>query len=218
MSVPWAASAMPTFNTTDNTYTFTVRSGLKWSDGTPIDANTFAYSINRSLSPCTGSAVGYYLYPLKDAATFNTEKCGSDGSTITGAIKTLIGDSITVPDSQTIVFHLSAPAPYFLDGLSYPTGDAQPQQLISQYGSTWTSHLTDGGGFGGNIYKVKVWDHKGNLDLIANPSFWGTQPKLKEVDFKIYQTTDAEYSSLSGRHAGPGSRATRPVQSLQGPL
>ena len=25
-------------------YTFKIRSGLKWSDGTPIDANTFAYS------------------------------------------------------------------------------------------------------------------------------------------------------------------------------
>src|SRR5215469_16986951 len=44
--VPWAASSMPTFNASNNTYTFTVRNGLRWSDGTPIDANTFAYSIN----------------------------------------------------------------------------------------------------------------------------------------------------------------------------
>ena len=60
---------MPTFNAADNTYTFKVRSGLKWSDGTPIDANTFAYSINRSLSPCTASPVTYYMFPIKDAAS-----------------------------------------------------------------------------------------------------------------------------------------------------
>ena len=52
---PWAATGMPSFDPSTNTYTFKVRSGLKWTDGTPIDANTFAYSINRSLNPCTGS-------------------------------------------------------------------------------------------------------------------------------------------------------------------
>ena len=47
---------MPKPTDNNRTYTFKIRPGLKWSDGTPIDANTFAYSINRSLSPCTGSA------------------------------------------------------------------------------------------------------------------------------------------------------------------
>jgi oligopeptide transport system substrate-binding protein len=196
---PWAASAMPTFDTTNNTYTFKVRSGLKWSDGTPIDANTFAYSINRSLSPCTASPVTYYLFPIKDAQAFSTETCNSNGS-IGGKIQSLIGDSLTVPDSQTLVIKLSAPAPYFLQAICYPTAFAQPEQLINQYGAkNWSNHLTDNGGFGGNLYKVKVWDHKGNLDVIRNTSFWGTQPKLREVDFKIFQTVDAEYSSyLSG--------------------
>jgi len=191
---PWAASSMPTFDASSNTYTFTVRQGLKWSDGTPIDANTFAFSLNRSLSPCTGSAVTYYLYPIKDAQAYSTETCKSDG-TISGKIQSLIGDSITVPDSQTIKIQLTSPAPYFLEALTYPTGDAQPQQLIQQFGEKdWTNHLTDNGGFGGNLYKVKAWDHKGNLDLVRNTSFWGTQPKLREVDFHIYKTGDSEYA------------------------
>ena len=198
---PWAAAAMPSFDSATNTYTFNIRPNLKWSDGTPIDANTFAYSINRSLSPCTGSGVTYYMYSIKDAPAFSTEKCGSDGVSVAGTIKSLIGDSITVADPQTLKIHLSAPAPYFLDGLSYPTGDAQPQQLIQQYGTkNWTDHLTDNGGFSGNLYKVKVWDHKGNLDLVRNDSFWGTKPKLREVDFKIYKTGAAEYADyLDGK-------------------
>ncbi len=60
---PWAAASMPTFDTTTNVYTFKIRPGLKWSDGTPIDANTFAYSINRSLSPCT--RIGCHVLPLR---------------------------------------------------------------------------------------------------------------------------------------------------------
>jgi oligopeptide transport system substrate-binding protein len=198
--VPWAATSMPSFNAANNTYTVTVRSGLKWSDGTPIDANTFAYSINRSLSPCTASPVTYYMFPIKDAQAFSTETCASNG-TVGGKIASLIGDSVSVPNSQTLVITLNAPAPYFLQAICYPTAYAQPEQLIQKYGSkNWTAHLTDNGGFGGNLYKVSVWDHKGNLDLVRNASFWGITPKLREVDFKIYQTLSAEYSDyLIGR-------------------
>ena len=100
-----------------------------------------------------------------------------------------------MPDSQTLEIHLSAPAPYFLEAICYPTADAQPEQLISKYGETaWTTHLADNGGFGGNMYKVQTWDHKGNVILVRNPNFWGTAPKLREVDFKVYQTVNAEYS------------------------
>ena len=53
------------------TYAFHLRKGMVWSDGTPIDAATFAYSINRALDPCTGSDVAYYLYNIKGAAHFN---------------------------------------------------------------------------------------------------------------------------------------------------
>jgi oligopeptide transport system substrate-binding protein len=199
--VPNAITAMPTFDATANTYTFKIKPGLKWSDGSPIDANTFAYSINRSLNPCTGSFVTYYLYPIKDAQAFSTETCGNDGTTIKGKIQTLIGDSLTVPDSQTLVITLSQAAPYFLQALCYPTAFAQPKQLIDQFGSKdWTNHLADGGGFGGYLYKVKVWDHKGNLDEIRNTAFWGQQPKIREVDFKIYQTTASEYADyLDGK-------------------
>ena len=33
------------------TYTFTIRNGLKFADGTPVTAQDFAYSINRALAP-----------------------------------------------------------------------------------------------------------------------------------------------------------------------
>jgi oligopeptide transport system substrate-binding protein len=199
-AIPWAATGMPKFDPTTNTYTFTLRAGLKWSDGTPIDASTFAYSLNRSLSPCIGSPVSYYLFAIKDAEAFYTENCGAD-KTISGRISSLIGDSITAPDTSTLDITLGSPAPYFLEAMTYPTAFAQPEQLINQYGSHgWTSHLIDHGGFGGNLFKVKLWDHFGNLHLIRNDSFWGARIKLSEVDFKIYQSIDAEYADyLDGR-------------------
>ena len=195
---PWAALAMPTFDAGTNTYTFTIRPGLKWSDGTPIDATTYAYSLNRSLSPCTGSPTAYYLYPLKDAPAFSTQTC-TNGA-ITGTIQSLIGDSLLVPDDHTLLIKLTAPAPYLLAALTTPIAFAQPEQLIERYGNrAWVDHLTDTGGFGGNLYRVKSWDHKGHLDLVACLSSCGAgvargfgqhtgAPRLHELAFFFYQT------------------------------
>jgi peptide/nickel transport system substrate-binding protein/oligopeptide transport system substrate-binding protein len=196
--IPWAAASAPVYDAAAKTYTIKVKPGLRWTDNTPINAQTYEYSINRALSPCTASPVTYYMFAIKDAPAFSTEKCGSDGVTVNGPIKSLIGDSLNAPDTQTLVITLSANAPYFLQALCYPTAFAQPQQLIQQYGvKEWTSHLT---GFGGNLYKLQTWDHKGNVILVRNDSFWGAKPKLREIDFKVYQTVAAQYADyLDGR-------------------
>jgi oligopeptide transport system substrate-binding protein len=164
---PWAAAGMPTFDAASHTYTFHIRPGLKWSDDTPIDASTYAYSLNRELNPCSGSLTTYFLYPIRDAEAFSTETCSPAGTAIQGKIQTLIGDSLLIPDNQTLVIKLAALAPYLLSALTTPLGEAQPEQLITRYGShNWINHLTGDGGFGGNLYRVKSWDHKGHLGHI----------------------------------------------------
>ena len=82
--VPDLATSVPKPTNGGKTYTFHLRSGMKWSDGAPIDANVFAYSINRSLDPCTGSDVASYLYNIKGAADFNGGTCpeGAKVSTV----------------------------------------------------------------------------------------------------------------------------------------
>lgn len=133
------------------TYTFHLYADLKFSDGQPIRAADFAYSINRSLDPCVASPVSYYLYELADAATFNGETCTKGALDLatgqTGAvITTLIGDSIQTPDSQTLVLKLAAPAAYFLEALTYPTSYPLEKSLLDKYpDGQWVMHLNEGG-------------------------------------------------------------------------
>lgn len=196
---PWAAQGMPTVSSDGLTYTFKVKSGLKWSDGTPITSETYAYSINRAEDPCTASPAAYYLYTLKDALTFNTAETCTNGK-ISGKIQTLIGDSITTPDAQTLVLTLAQPAAYFLEAMTYPTSYAVPEQLVQQYPTDWTQHLTDNGGFGGNLYKLTLWNHAGKLVMQRNDAFWGTKPKLREIDITFYKDATTAYNSyLSGK-------------------
>src|SRR5262249_20747539 len=194
--------ALPTVSDGGLTYTFKIRPGLKWSDGTPIDANTFAYSWNRGLDPCTTSGAASYLYPIKGAAAFNAGTCPDPTADNPVSTDTLIGKSIVMQDPQTLVITLEKPYAYFLPTVAATAIVlASPQQLIEKYGlKSWTEHLADGTGFGGSLFKVTQWDHKGTVQLTRNESFWGTKPKLRQINFKIYKDPDTSYNSyLNGQ-------------------
>jgi ABC-type transport system substrate-binding protein len=197
--IPWAAQRID-LSADGRTYTFQLRPGLAWSDGAPIDASTFAYAINRALHPCTRSLVAFYLYPIKDAVRFNTQRCGSDGSAQPApgqtmpALGSLVGDSIVVRDPHILVLTLAQPVAYFLAALAYPTAYAVPRQLVDRFGSEWIWHLTDNGGSGGGMFILKTWGDDGHLVLARNDRYWGAHPRLRELDLLPAPDARAGYS------------------------
>jgi peptide/nickel transport system substrate-binding protein/oligopeptide transport system substrate-binding protein len=169
-------------------YTFTLRAGMTWSDGAPITAQDFAYSINRTLDPCTKSPAASYLLPIKDAGVFHSQQC-SEGKA-TGAIPTLISHSLLVRDPLTLTIQLEHPTPSFLAQLTYPSAWAVPRKLIDAYGADWAGHLADNGGVGGDLFKITTMDLSAKIVLQRNERFWGTKSILRELDFIVYPGTD----------------------------
>jgi ABC-type transport system substrate-binding protein len=165
------------------TYTFTLRSGLKFSNGDKLDANDVAYSINRAIDPATKSNVSSYLSLLKDYDKFSG-----------GQVKTLIGDSIIVKDANTISLVISKPAAYFLQALNYSTGDVVNKNLTTKYGAKWVDHLQEGAGDG--PFMVKSYSHTTGLVLVPNPNFYGFKPKLQEIDYTITGDRDSTFKSM----------------------
>jgi peptide/nickel transport system substrate-binding protein/oligopeptide transport system substrate-binding protein len=207
--VDWAAASHE-ISADGLIYTFHLRKGMTWSDGTPIDATTFAYSINRALDPCLLSVVSNYLFDLAGAATFNAATCPP------GAIRstaTLIGSSIQTPDPLTLRLTLAHPAAYFLTTLTWPTSWAVPQTLIERYTSpdpthmttsTWTEHLLDNGPFGGNLYLLMSWRHtqtsstgRGSLVLQRNERYWGKKPVLRRIEYTLYQDVTTAWGDFA---------------------
>ena len=105
------------------TWTFKLRSGLMFSDGTPITSADVVYSITRALSPATQSPLGlYYLNIIQGASAFNA-----------GTAKTLTG--VSAPDASTVVIVARKPAAYFLQTLTYPTSYVVEQSVIKRWGT-----------------------------------------------------------------------------------
>jgi len=161
------------------TYTFTLKSGLRFSDGTLLDANDVAYSLNRVLLPTTKSSVSGYLNLLKDS-----------NKVMNGEIPTLIGDSIIVKSSSVISLVISKPAAYFLEALTYSTGDVVEKKLIDKYGTDWTNHLNEGGGSG--PFKVLSYSHTTGLVLVPNSNYTEFRPKIQKI---IYVITGGDQDS-----------------------
>lgn len=164
------------------TYTFKLRSGLKFSDGTPLTADDVAYSLNRVLLPATKSPVIGYLSLLKDFDKITG-----------GQIKTIIGDSIIVKDPLTIELVISKPAAYFLEALTYSTGDVVERKLTDKYGATWVDHLAEGGGDG--PFKVQSYGHTTALVLVPNPNYYAFQPKMQKIVYTIASDRDSNYKA-----------------------
>ena len=55
-------------------YTFKLRQGATWSDGTPVTAEDFVYSWRRLQDPATAAEYASMLYPVKGAEEINTGK------------------------------------------------------------------------------------------------------------------------------------------------
>ncbi len=109
-----------------------------------------------------------------------------------GAISSIIGDSLITPDPYTIEIKVSQPVAFFLDTLAQPAAYTVEQSLIKKYGNNWTDHLQEGGGDG--PFKVKNYVHQQELDIVSNPNYYSPQPQLKEVIFPFYKQQDAAYS------------------------
>ncbi len=183
------------------TWTFHLKPGLKFSDGTPLQAADVAYSIDRALQPATQSTVApLYLSLIKDADQL-----------LAGRITTLINDSIQTPDPQTVVITTRKKAAYFPAMLTYPCSYVVEKSLITQYGSKFTDFLTGGGGAG--PFKVAQYTHGIGINFVPNPNYYGPKPQLSRVIFPIYRSADEAYQAYLNNKVDMTSIPTSTIDS-----
>jgi oligopeptide transport system substrate-binding protein len=170
------------------TYTFTLRSGLKFSDGTSLTSADVAYSIDRALDPSLGSTV---------ASSYLNLIVGAN-ERLAGKIKTIIGDGVLTPNANTVVIKITKPVSYFLATLTYPTAYVVEKKLITEYGNTnFTNHLNQGGGSG--PFKVKSYTHGKSIVLVPNPYYYKAKPIIT-VNLIFYKDLNTAYEAyLNGQ-------------------
>ena len=179
-------------------YTFKLRDGLKWSDGSDLTADDYIYSWKRVLNPKTaGKYVDMLTSYIKNAKEYYEGKCDE---------KDL---GIKAVDKKTIEITLNAPTPFFLDVLSMWVYDPVKKDVVEAAPDRWAqdakTYISNG------PFKISEMKFGESVVLVKNENYWNAENvKLEEITFRyiLEQST-----ALSAFEAGEidGSREVPPA-------
>ncbi len=148
------------------TYTFHLRSGVKFHNGRVVTAQDVKYSLERLANPQLGKS---YTRFLLDGVK------GID-AVVKGTAQEVEG--LKVVDDQTFQISLSHPVASFLNQLTLPGGF-----VVSKEAAEKADFAENPVGTG--PYKFVQWVHKHQVNLEANPDYWGGQPQVKYVVLRV---------------------------------
>lgn len=148
------------WETSDNkTFIFHLRDDAKWSNGDPVTADDFVYSLQRAVDPATASPYSWYLEmtTMENAADIIAAK--KDKSTL----------GVKAIDATTLEITLEQAVPYFVQMMGHTTVKPVHRATIEKFGDQWTKPEN----FVGNgAYTPETWVINERLVLKRNPNYW----------------------------------------------
>ncbi|TNE38015.1 MAG: peptide ABC transporter substrate-binding protein [Alphaproteobacteria bacterium] len=172
-AVPGAAAS---YTTSDDglIYTFKLRDDMVWSDGVPVTAHDFVYSLRRIMDPATASQYASLLYIIKGAYEVNTAQA--------------TGEAIAARaiDDKTLEITLTNPAPYFIEMTTHQTMYPIPAHVVEKHGKDWIR--PDNVQVNGP-YKLVEYVPQSYIRLVKNDLYFDADTlKIEEVYY--YPTVD----------------------------
>jgi peptide/nickel transport system substrate-binding protein len=210
--VPDMATDLGTHNKDMTEWSFTLKDGLKYEDGSPVKAADIAYAISRSFA----------IEELPDGPTYQLQFF-LDGDTYKGPYKDKSPEglkSIETPDDYTIVFHLAKAFSEFDFLATMPQTAGVPQ--AKDNGLKYEKNIVSSG-----PYKVDSYERGKSMKLSRNPN-WdpATDPLRKALPDNIelalkQNANDIDNKLLSGAVdmdlAGVGVQVAAQPKVLQDP-
>ena len=147
----------------DNTvWTFHLRPGITWSDGTAITAQDIVWSWQRLVSPLTASP--YSSYPGNMHIVNAKEIAEGKKAPETLGVKAV--------DDATLEVTLTQPNAAFLAMLAHPSLVPIDKVLVNRFGEQWTKpeHIVTSG-----PYKLSAWVVNERIVAERNPRYWDNE-------------------------------------------
>ena len=108
------------------TYTFTIREHA-WSDGRPVTAEDFEYSLKRMLAPETAAPYADFFFMIDGAEAYTTGRGNAEGV------------AVNALDERTLEIRLTRPTVYFTGLLMHFAAMPVPAHVVEQESERWTS-------------------------------------------------------------------------------
>lgn len=158
------------------TYTFHLRSHIRFHDGRALRARTIVASISRALDPQTKGIPLWPLYPIAGAREFASGKASA-----------IVG--LKAIDDSTVTITLAQPLAVFPKLLAMPVAAVVPESV----GTDFSEHP-----IGTGPWKFVQWKHDDYVRLARNPTYFDGPPKADSLEARIIpepSTAVAEFES-----------------------
>ena len=139
------------------TYTFTLRDGIKWSDGQPVTAADFEYTWKRLANPETAADYCYMIDMVQGYADVASGAADPD----TLGIKAI--------DDKTLEVVLSYDCPYFEEIMAFPATFPVRQDMV-EGNEQWTYDPATY--IGNGPYKMAEWSHNAYILAEKNENYY----------------------------------------------
>lgn len=169
------------------TYTFKLRSGVTFHDGSPFNAEAVKFNFDRMLDK---------EHPYHDTGPFPLAFFFSSV------------EEVIAVDDLTVEFRLSEPYAPFLSNLAYPTGLIVSPASVEQYGKDFGRNPSGTGAF-----KFEEWEANSHVVVTRNEDYWDGAPTLEAVIYR--PITDANTRIAEMLSGGLDVMVEVPPDSLQ---
>ena len=163
------------------TWTFHLREGLKWSDGSDLTANDFVYSWKRVCDPMVAAPYAETVLGMVKGYE----------DAIGGNLDAL---AVTAPDDLTLVVELNAPCSYFGSLAAFATLSPVQQATVEANGDAWATapetYISNG------PFYMTEWVPGSHITFSKNPYYWNADAiKLDRLKFVLMEDSNAAYSA-----------------------
>lgn len=147
------------------TYTYTLKSDLKWSDGQPLTAKDFEFAWKRAASSALGASYGYMFDVIK-------------GWPDELAVKAV--------DDVTLEVTLNTPVAYWNELMAFPTYMPVREDVVANeaWATDPSTYISNG------AYKMTGWDHNSLITLTKNENYHDAE-NVTMNEIKFYLSDDA---------------------------
>jgi oligopeptide transport system substrate-binding protein len=187
-TVPGMAASAPQKTVhSDGTVTlvYTLRSGLKWSDGSALTAEDFVYSWQRLVDPETAADYSYMIDMIENANEIMEDEMD----------KSALG--VRAVNATTLEIKLTYDCPFFDEIMAFPATFPVKKSIIEKSGDQWTfapsTYVSNG------PYRMKEWVHNSYILIEKNPNYYAA---VNGPEFIRFVLMDDENAILTGFRAG----------------
>ncbi len=219
-TVPGAAEKWE-YNKDATELTFTLRKGLKYSDGTLLNAARFKYSLMRNIDPHTAGEYATITNEIKGAEDWQSADLAKTKPEDLAKLKAVVDSSIQALDSTgkacktgkdgyaqedclTLKLTFGAPAPYFHTVMGIWVAYPAKEENITAGGDIWwTSSKYQ---IGNGPFIVKSMEPYVRSRFEPNPNYWGGKANTaiefsyitdSAVSFQAYKNNEFDIIGLA---------------------